>query len=296
LSERHHKIGLLDIDGHNFPNLVLMKLSSYHKGRGDSVEFVNYFEKYDIVYKSKVFTFTERDKYPVQANKIVRGGTGYKDYTTKLPKNIEHIYPDYGLYNCDKAYGFLTRGCPNKCPWCVVPEKEGDIRKNADITEFWDGQKEAVLLDNNVLASDWGLKQIEKIVDLGIKIDFNQGLDARVIANNEEIANLLGRVKWSKPLRMACDTKSQMPYIEKAVKLLRKYNATPRNYFVYVLTKDIQDALERVRFLKNLGVDPFAQPYRDFENNVEPTKEQRDFARWVNHKAIFNYVEWENYR
>jgi len=290
------KVGLIDVDGHNFPNLALMKISAYHKSNGDRIEFVNYMDKYDIVYKSKVFTFTPNDKYPIQSKKILTGGTGFKDYDTELPNNIEHIYPDYSLYNCDKAYGFLTRGCPNKCEWCVVPEKEGNIRPNADITEFWDGQKEAVLLDNNVLASEFGLKQIEKIVDLGIKIDFNQGLDARLIANNPDIAKLLSKVKWAKPLRMACDTKSQMPYLEKAVSLLRKYNTTPSNYFIYVLVKDIQDALDRVEFLRKLKVDPFAQPYRDFENNNPPNRKQKDFARWVNHKAIFKSVKWENYK
>lgn len=285
-------IGLIDVDGHNFPNLALMKLSAFHKSKGDMVEWV-LLNDYDKTYVSKVFSFTP-DYIPVLSNlgEIITGGSAYN--YKKLPYNIEHIMPDYSLYNTSKAYGFLTRGCPNKCSWCIVPEKEGNITKNTDITEFWDGQKDAILLDNNVLAHDHGLRQIEKIINLGIKIDFNQGLDARLIDNN--IAKLLSRVKWHKPIRMACDTKGQMDSIEKATALLRKYNTTPSNFFIYVLVKDIKDALYRVEFLRKLKLDPFAQPYIDFKKNIKPSKELRRFARWVNHKAIFKSVEFENYK
>lgn len=290
------KIGLIDVDGHNFPNLALMKISAYYKSKNHFVEFYNSFNMYDIVYKSKVFTFSKDYEYFINnAKEVKQGGTGYNNYNI-LSEEIEHIYPDYLLYNESKAYGFLTRGCPNKCKWCIVPQKEGQIKSNADITEFWDGQKDVILLDNNVLSHEHGLKQIEKIIDLGIKVDFNQGLDARIISQNKDIAKLLSCLKWSKPLRMACDTKAQMKHIEKATNLLRKYNTTPSNYFIYLLVKDIDDAFERAMFLKNLKLDPFAQPFRDFENNKEPTKEQKKFSRWVNHKAIFESVEWENYR
>lgn len=287
-------IGIIDVDGHNFPNLALMKISAYHKSVGDSVSWVD-IGKYDKTYMSKVFTFTnDYEQTFAELGEVIRGGSAYN--YDNLPTEIEHIMPDYSLYGIrDTAYGFLTRGCPNKCSWCIVPNKEGNICENADIEEFWDGQKNAVLLDNNVLAHEHGLKQIEKIARLKIAIDFNQGLDARIIANNEDIARLLGAVKWGKPIRLACDTKSQIPHIEKAVNLLRKHNATPKAYFVYVLVKEIDDALERVEFLRGLGLDPFAQPYRDFENNIKPTKEQKRFARWVNHKAIFKTVEYKNY-
>ncbi len=289
------KIGLIDVDGHNFPNLALMKISAYHKKIGDNVQFAT-MGKYDKLYLSKVFTFTQDNQTGlINSDEIIKGGTGYKN-NTFLSEEIEHIMPDYSLYNENRAFGFLTRGCPNKCAWCVVPKKEGMIKPNTDITEFWDGQKEAVLLDNNVLACKYGLQQIEKIIDLGIKVDFNQGLDARLIANNKDIAKLLSRVKWAKPLRMACDTKSQMTYIEKATTLLRQYNTTPKNYFIYLLVKGIEDAYERAIFLKKLKLDPFAQPYRDFESNIQPTKEQKRFARWVNHKAIFKSIDYYNYK
>lgn len=289
------KIGLMDVDGHNYPNLALMKLSSYYKSEGEDVSWYTPWEHYDIVFKSKVFTFTPEDSHYINAEYIKKGGTGY-GHGPNLGNKIEHVYPDYGLYNVDYAYGFLTRGCPNKCSWCVVPSKEGDISENADITEFWDGQKVAILMDNNILSSPHGLEQIDKMGKLGIHVDFNQGLDARLIANDESIAERLSNLKWHKPLRMACDTKAQIPYIEKAVGLLRKHRITPSNYFIYVLVKDIDDAHERVVAIDKLGCDPFAQPYRDFSINAKPTVEQRRFARWVNHKAIFNSVEYKNYK
>jgi hypothetical protein len=287
------KIGLIDVDGHNFPNLALMKISAWHKKQGDNVEFAT-IGHYNKIYMSKVFTYTSDFEMGfLTADKIIKGGTGYKIYEN-LPDEIEHILPDYDLYQCDHAYGFLTRGCIRSCPWCVVPKKEGELKTNADISEFICNKKTAILLDNNVLASDYGLKQIEKIIDLKIKIDFNQGLDARIIANNPEIAKLLSRCKWLKPLRMACDQKNQMESIEKATAMLRKYGCTPKNYFIYCLVKDIEDALERVIFLDKLKLDAFCQPFINFENGKVDQSLKR-FARWVNHKALHKSVSWENY-
>lgn len=288
------KIGLVDVDGKHYPNLALMKLSAWHKSIGDSVEFAS-IGHYDIIYKSKVFTFTDEKHVPMAScDKEVKGGTGYKIYSD-LPDEIEHIQPDYALYNTEHAYGFLTRGCIRKCPWCIVPTKEGAIKAHACIDEFIGSNRSAVLMDNNPLASDHGLQQIERCIELGVKIDFNQGLDARIIASNIDIARLLSRAKWLKPLRMACDTLSQMESVEKATGMLRSLGCTPKNYFIYVLVKDIDDALARVNMCKRLGLDPFAQPYRDFDDNtVNP--EASAFSRWVNRKQIFKTSQWIEYK
>jgi radical SAM superfamily enzyme YgiQ (UPF0313 family) len=227
----------------------------------------------------------------MSTNDVVYGGTG-NDIKIKLPNKIEHICPDYNLYGLDYSLGFLTRGCPNHCSWCIVPEKEGDIRPNADIKEFLVHDK-VVLMDNNVLASDHGIDQITKLTILKVKVDFNQGLDCRLI--DDSIARLLSKVKWLHPIRLACDSQLQMKAIEKAVRLLRWHNATPKKYFVYCLIKNIDEALERIKFLKGLYLDPFAQPYIDFRKSIMPTKEQKNLARWINHKAIFNSVPYEEY-
>lgn len=154
------RIALIDVDGHNFPNLPLMKLSAWHKQNGDQVEWYDpltaWLNPPDMVYMSKVFTFTPDYPHPVCAGEIIKGGTGY-EYPSggkPLPEEIEHIYPDYSLYPelCrDTAYGFLTRGCPRGCDFCIVKEKEGQkSHKVADLSEFWNGQKNIILLDPNM--------------------------------------------------------------------------------------------------------------------------------------------------
>lgn len=284
------KVYLHDGDETSYPNLALMKLSAFHEIRGDSVEWLSpMFFDGGVVYSSKVFTYSKTDPYLPEC--VVKGGTGYK-LNDCLEEDIEHTCPDYGLYSMNYSMGFLTRGCPRKCKWCFVPEKEGEIRAHADVEEFI-RHKDVVLMDNNVLASEHGILQIEKMAGLGLRVDFNQGLDARLI--DDGIAKRLGRLSWMSPLRLACDRHSQMDSVRKAVEHLRWNNVTPRRYFCYVLVRDVDDAVERVRMLKGMGIDPFAQPFID-ENGSSPTREQKCFARWVNHKAEFNSRTWEEYR
>jgi hypothetical protein len=287
------KIGLLDIDGHNFPNLALMKISAWHKQQGDTVEFADMFSHYDIIYKSKVFSWTADNNIAYDCDRMVEGGTGYNWYNI-LPDYINNICPDYSLYDCKQAYGFLTRGCIRKCEWCVVPYKEGDIKAEHDIEDFIADKKSAILMDNNVLACDHGIKQIEKIIQLGIKIDFNQGLDARLIDNS--MAKLLAKVKWLHPLRLACDSQAMIEPVRKAVELLRWNCCRPSRYFVYALIRDIPEAIERIKFLKGIYVEPYAQPFRDFFKNIEPTQQQKDFARYVNQTAVFNSIPLDEYK
>lgn len=126
-------IGLIDVDG-KMPNLALMKISAWHKKQGDSVEWYNGLCRYDKVYMSKVFTFTADYGYYINAGIIEKGGTGY-DFLKELPEDVDRMFPDYSLYrvDADLAYGFLTRGCPNRCKWCIVPRKEGNIRPYMDV-------------------------------------------------------------------------------------------------------------------------------------------------------------------
>ena len=169
------KIGLIDVDSHNFPNIALMKISAYHKAKGDDVEWWNGFQAYDRVYKSKVFdeTYSDDVDYIINADEVIRGGTGY-DLQNKLPEVIEHQYPDYDLYSGfeNRAYGFLTRGCFRRCSFCIVSEKEGNTHTVADLDEFWRGQKEIVLMDSNITASKDCEKHFESLIKSKAKINF----------------------------------------------------------------------------------------------------------------------------
>jgi hypothetical protein len=286
------KIGIHNSDKTSFPNLALMKLSAWHKAKGDDVRiydplFASSFEK---VYSSKVFTYTQTDGELV--GNIIKGGTGYQLFST-LPDEIEHICPDYAFFDVPYSVGFLTRGCPRQCSWCIVPKKEGNIKTHADIDEFLRHQ-EVVLMDNNILACEHGIQQIEKLSQLGVKVDFNQGLDARLI--DDPVAHLLSKLKYIRFIRLSCDTMNQLPILQKAVTLLRWYNANPAQIFVYCLVQNVEEALERVKALKGLYLTVFAQPYRDFEMMTEPSQELKNFARWVNRPTLFKSVEWKDYQ
>lgn len=289
------RIGLIAVDGHSgFPNLALMRLSTWHKQRGDTVEWWNGFVRYDRVYMSKVFTFTPDLDAAVNAGEIITGGTGYKDYG-RLPSEVEACPPDYTLYPQWKpAVGFLTRGCIRRCPFCIVPRKEGSVHPAA----AWDeikrpDSRELILLDNNVLASGHGLEQIDRMSREKVWVDFNQGLDARLIT--PEIARMLAKLHWIRFVRLACDTSEMVPAIRQAVSYLKEAGVSPSRFWAYALVQDVEEAHRRVLALREMGVEPFAQPYRDYDGG-EPTAEQTAFARWVNRKTLFRSCTWEAYQ
>lgn len=292
-------IGLLAVDS-NYPNLALMKLSAAHKANGDNVDWYNPFDSYDIVYLSKIFSFTDDYPHPiVNAQLVKRGGTGY-DYTTTLSAEIDSLQPDYSLYpSIDNrtAYGFLTRGCVRHCKWCIVPKKEGFIKPYMDIEQIAvNGRDKVVLMDNNVLAIDYGLQQIEKIVKLGIHVDFNQGLDARLVT--EEVAQLLAKTKWIKRIRLACDTPAQIAECDKAIDRIDKYGYKGEYLIYCILLDDINECYERVIHWRNRGSRflPFCQPYRDLTKpNVIP-KWQKDMATWANKKQLFCTCDFRDYQ
>ena len=292
-------VGLLAVDS-NYPNLALMKLSAAHKANGDNVDWYNPFDIYDIVYLSKIFSFTDDYPHPiVNAQLVKRGGTGY-DYTTTLPVEIDSLQPDYSLYpSIDNrtAYGFLTRGCVRHCKWCIVPKKEGFIKPYMDIEQIAvNGRDRVVLMDNNVLAIDYGLQQIEKIAKLGIHVDFNQGLDARLVT--EDVAQLLAKTKWIKRIRLACDTPAQIAECDKAVDRIDKYGYKGQYLIYCILLDDINECYERVTHWRNRGSRffPFCQPYRDLTKpNVIP-KWQKDMATWANKKQLFCTCDFKDYQ
>lgn len=285
-------IGLVDVDGHNFPNLALMKLAAWHKAQGDFVKWLDpLFDTPDRVYASKVFTFTPDYNGAWPRCEIIKGGTGY-DIKRKLPAAIEYMQPDYSLYpQFDFALGFLTRGCSRNCAWCIVPKKEGYISAYMDIEQIAI-RKKVVLLDNNVLAHSYGIQQIEKISKMDIRIDFNQGMDARLITL--DIAQLLCACKWIRYIRISCDTLAMLEAVETAINNIRKFKPT-LDIWCYLLVKDIPDALTIARRLKELNITVFAQGYRDFNAEDNRTQEQIKFCSWVNRNKRFHACDFENY-
>lgn len=282
------RIGIHDSDATNFPNYSLMKISAWHKAKGDEVEWWTPLLPYDKVYSSKVFTFTPENPY--LPHDTIKGGTGYGIYDD-LPKEIDEMFPDYSIYpDCDYAIGFLTRGCIRKCPWCVVPKKEGSIRPYRTWRDLIrKDTNKLVLMDNNVLACEHGREQLADMIGKNVRIDCNQGLDARLI--DEETALMLARLKWIRFIRMSCDTDAMLDTVVKAIQKLARGGVKPQSVFVYMLVTDIDSAERRAIALRDIGANPFAQPYRDFTNNIEPSKEQKRFANWVNRKWIFKAVE-----
>ena len=296
------KIGLYDVDSHNFPNLPLMKISAWHKSQGDEVEWWFPMMHYDKVYVSKVFgdEYSQMDMTAISADEIVFGGTGFaitvedgkevyhKDRDKDLPYDIEHIYPDYSLYpelTKDKAYGFLTRGCCNNCSFCIVSQKEGMCsHKVADLSEWWRDQKEIILLDANILACKDRISLLQSLIDSGATVDFTQGLDARFIT--PEIAEMLGKIK-TKMYHFAFDFMKNEKAIVKGLKtFVDIVKPDERKCCVYVLTNydtTFEQDYYRIKKLQELGLSPDVRIYR--KNTAPPIT--RDLQRWCNNRFIY---------
>ena len=298
------QIGLYDVDSHNFPNLPLMKISAYHKNRGDTVEFIDFTKHYDIVYVSKIFgnEYTSAEHPKINADLIYYGGTGYaitvedgkevyhKDKDKPLPDIIEHIYPDYSLYpdlTENKAYGFLTRGCPNNCDFCIVSKKEGRCTvKVADLSEWWKGQKEIILLDANILACKDRINLLQQLLDSKAKVDFTQGLDARFIT--KEIAELLKQI----PTKMWHFAFDYMHNAAKVIAGLKTFvdivKPNSRKCAVYILTyfnTTIEEDLYRLKKVQELGLLPDIRIYR--KAALPKRHVLKDLQRWCNNRIIY---------
>lgn len=305
------KIGLIDLDGRNHINLPLSKISAYHKQKGDSVEWYEPLLSghMDKVYVSKVFSFSPDYDYFIDADEIVKGGSGFcikekngketfdKRLNRELPEEIEHTYPDYELYGIkNKAYGFLTRGCPRGCDFCHVGAKEGDRSyKVADLSEFWRGQKEIILFDPNFLACpDWK-ELLGQLIDSKAWIDFTQGLDIRLMT--EEKAEMISKLKI-KTLHFAWDNykdkKIILPKLREFKKQIESRSRWDnRKMIVYVLTNfnsTIEEDLERVYTLREEGYDPYVMIYR--KNKLEKGSELKKLQRWVNNRIIWKSVKY----
>lgn len=299
------RIGLIDVDSHNFPNIALMKISAWHKKQGDTVEWYDpmFSDDMDIVYMSKVFSFTEDYMYPIRAKKIIKGGSGYciavgedgrehydKSKDLQLPYEIEHIYPDYSLYpelTKETAFGYLSRGCPRGCDFCHVEAKEGRrTYKVANLSEFWNGQKNIVLLDPNITACGEWRDLFQQLIDSKANIDFSQGLDIRLMT--EEKAEMLKQMKI-KQVHFAWDRYEDKEIILPKLKQFKQITQWDfRKLGVYVLCNfntTFEQDLERVMTLRELGFFPYVMLYQ--KENIPRGHLLKKLQRWTNNRFIW---------
>lgn len=289
-------------------NLPLMKWSAFHKKQGDTVllfrpkdlaELSAFSVKADLAYYSCIFSWNKLKALRIAENlffrgiKVVGGGSGV-DLDAQLPNEVEHIQPDYDLYGINYSMGFTSRGCIRKCPWCLIPKKEGSIRDHAPVSEFWNPRhKKIILLDNNFLASPKWKENLEFTIVNRLEVSICQGLDIRLI--NDETAKWLAILKARTPsfsgrdmLYFAFDNLGYEKSVRKGIEVLRAHGIAPRRLTFYVLcgfkSPEFQEEdMYRFNVLRELGVNPFIMTYRDPEVTrlkVDPLL--KHFANWVN--------------
>lgn len=307
------KIGLIDVDGHNYPNLPLMKISAWHKSKGDHVEWYHpmFSGHMDIVYMSKVFSFTPDYEYFIDADKIVKGGSGYcislvdgkevfdKSKDKDLPYEVEHIYPDYSLYpeqTKDTAYGFLTRGCPRGCGFCHVKVKEGLCsHKVADLSEFWRGQKHIVLCDPNILACKDHMELLQQLIDSKAKVEFNQGIDIRLV--NDRNMELLKQIRLD-GIHFAFDRWQDKDIIEPKLRQFAEktgYTKDKGRVMVYILCNydtTLEQDLYRIQLCRELKFSPYPMIYD--KEHCDPI--YKKLQRWCNNFIFWKVKSFEEYK
>ena len=299
------QIGLIDVDNWNnlkgcFPNLPLMKLSAWHKEQGNLVEWYDPSKHYDLVYMSKVFSFTNEPFEEIHADQVVKGGSGYaiqlidgkevfdQKKHSNLPDHIEHIFPDYSLYGItNTAHGFMSRGCPRGCFFCHVKAKEGcKAYKVADLNEFWNGQKNIELYDPNTLACPEWKDILQQLIDSKANVDFNQGVDIRLMT--DEKCEMLMQMKI-KHIHFAWDRYQDKKFVVPKLQRFKEMTGWSRDKVtVYILTNydtTMEQNLERVKTCRELGFNPYIMRYD--KEHIPRGSEINKLERYVNTKRIF---------
>lgn len=299
------RIMLIDCDS-TIPNLALMKISAYHKSIGDSVGWE--VSEPDKIYASVIFKKNKhmvdglRFLYPTSELDI--GGSGF-DLHKVLPDQINEQIPDYTIYpQCDSYYGFTSRGCIRKCPFCIVPLKEGQFHK------LYATPEEAMVhiisedhafgnitfMDNNILADKpWFIALCDHLKDNypHMKIDFNQGLDIRLL--DDECATALSQLKPIRCWKFAFDNMAYRTSVERGVQMLKDHKINVKNnclFYVYCDGDDqVEDAVERARILKDLK----ATPYSMVNIDAPQTTKLKDFKRWCRPWGFWS-CDWDEFQ
>ncbi len=288
------KIGLLDVDGHNFPNFALLKIAGYYKQVGGvKYEMVMPFEEYDKVFASKVFTFTEDfNPYEINAKEIIKGGTGY-DIKSKLPNEIEKsTVMDYSIY---PKYNFslqrFSDGCIRNCPFCLVREKEGYI-KPVEPVELNPRSEYIYVLDNNFFANPKWRSAVKYLQEKKQPVMLS-GVDVRIM--DEEQAYALNTLKLKSGVHIAWDL-PKIDLTERLQAMVKHVKAWKITCYVLVgFNSTLEEDLSRIYTLRRLGIKPFVQPYRDYENKRKPKQYEKDLARWANRSWLLKSMDFEDY-
>lgn len=266
--------------------MALLKIEKYYLQKGAEIIWNSdvWLPIADKIYVSCIFTKNRHKCKKYEAYGAEIGGTGY-DIKKKLPSEIDKIKLNINI-------DFATRGCIRKCGFCVVPEKEGKMRVDRDLYDIWDSKsKKVVLLDNNILAASEHFKLIcMQAQKEKVKLDFNQGLDIRLITH--EIAKILSSLKL-KYCRFALDYPSLINIFSKKLEILKKYISL-KQVIVYVLvgfdTSWDQD-MRRLLFIKKSGCRPYLMRHENLKGN----RKYNVLASWTNQRRFFITKTFEEY-
>lgn len=285
------KIGLIDIDS-KIPNLALMKISAWYKQNHNLVKWWNAFEKFDLVFGSQIFSYSKRPYVPKDT---ILGGSGI-NFDNKLIIDIEHVYPDYSLYGIDYAMGYLTRGCINQCPFCIVPKKEGKLHKHAELREFWKDQGELLLLDNALTDYEFADKELTQIRDLGIRLDLCQGFNVRTI--KESTAGILADIYlWKNhQWKIAWDNKIEEKKVFEGIDRLNRAGIKNYKLMCYVLVNfnsTLDEDLYRINKLIAIGIDPFVMIYN--RHLLPKGSIYQKLGKWCNRPQIRGSCSFKTY-
>lgn len=303
------RIRLTHIDG-RLPNLALMRLSSYHKGRDDEVTFEKSIRRtlfdgdYDRVYGSTIFSFSQsrvrilKEEFP----DVILGGTGV-DKASKLESVIPDIPVDYdySIYpDFENSIGFLHRGCRLRCKFCVVPEKEGRPVSEMTVGELWRGEpypKNLLLLDNDFFGLPSWKDHVEDMREGNFKVCFSQGINIRLIS--EEAAEVLSQIRYYddsfkvRRIYTAWDNLKDEEIFFRGIDRLESAGVSPKHVMAYMLIGyDPEETWDRIHYRFNRMVERGILPYPMVYNNVD--KQLKRFQRWVI-RRYYEYIPFEEY-